>query len=126
MTLEPVECPLCGGTNVIKHGKSGEGKQRYLCQDQACCRKTFIRDYSELARLPEVKEQIIEDYKEQEQTWQNTEKDYLSRIEELKANRELPEDYEDLISERDEAIREKRTLEQEILASWARQRHSFR
>jgi transposase-like protein len=34
MVLEPVECPVCGGTNVIKHGKSGEGKQRYLCQDQ--------------------------------------------------------------------------------------------
>jgi transposase-like protein len=33
MVLEPVECPVCGGTNVIKHGKSGEGKQRYLCQD---------------------------------------------------------------------------------------------
>src|SRR5919106_912327 len=24
MVLEPVECPVCGGTNVIKHGKSGE------------------------------------------------------------------------------------------------------
>jgi hypothetical protein len=31
MVLEPVECPVCGGINVIKHGKSGEGKQRYLC-----------------------------------------------------------------------------------------------
>jgi hypothetical protein len=28
MVLEPVECPVCGGSNVIKHGKSGEGKQR--------------------------------------------------------------------------------------------------
>src|SRR5207237_517839 len=47
----------------------------------------------------------------------NTEQDYLRRIEELKANRELPEDYEDLISERDEAIREKQTLEQDLLAT---------
>jgi transposase-like protein len=60
MVLEPVECPVCGGTNVIKHGKSGEGKQRYLCQDPACHGKTFIRDYSDLGRLPQVKEQIIE------------------------------------------------------------------
>jgi transposase-like protein len=52
MVLEPVECPVCHGTNVIKHGKSGEGKQRYLCQDQECCGKTFIRDYSDLGRLP--------------------------------------------------------------------------
>ena len=129
-----------------------------------------------------IKEQIIDEYKEQEQTWQHTEADYLRQIEELKASQplseevenlrqelarqeqtfanaeqdyltriadheramenkvkefqasngellkrieeleskeaaELPEDYEDLISERDEAIREKRTLEQEILAS---------
>ena len=60
MVLEPVECPVCGGTKVIKHGKSGEGKQRYLCQDQACCGKTFMRDYSDLGRLPQIKEQIIE------------------------------------------------------------------
>lgn len=60
MVLEPVECPVCGGTNVVKHGKSGEGKQRYLCQDQTCHGKTFIRDYSDLGRLPLIKEQIIE------------------------------------------------------------------
>ena len=36
MVLELVECPVCGGTNMIKHGKSGEGKQRYLCQDPEC------------------------------------------------------------------------------------------
>jgi transposase-like protein len=57
MALEPVEYPVCGGTNVIKHGKSGEGKQRYLCQDQECHVKIFIRDYSDLGRLPP--EQII-------------------------------------------------------------------
>ena len=60
MVLEPVECPVCGGTTVIKHGKSGEGKQRYLCQDPECHGKTFIREYSDLGRLPQVKEQIIE------------------------------------------------------------------
>jgi transposase-like protein len=60
MVLEPVECPVCGGAHVIKHGKSGEGKQRYLCQDQGCDGKTFIRDYSDLGRLPQIKEQIIE------------------------------------------------------------------
>src|SRR5436309_15347728 len=60
MVLEPVKCSVCGGTNVIKHGKSGEGKQRYLCQDQECCGKTFIRAYSDLGRLPQIKEQISE------------------------------------------------------------------
>src|SRR5919108_4274005 len=60
MTLEPVECPVCGGTNVIKHGKSGEGKQRYLCQDQACCGKTFVRDYSlKVYRLTAFEKQFV-------------------------------------------------------------------
>jgi insertion element IS1 protein InsB len=60
MVLEPVKCPVCGGTTVIKYGKSGEGKQRYLCQDQRCYGKTFICDYSDLGRLPQIKERIIE------------------------------------------------------------------
>ena len=60
MVLELVECPVCGGTKVIKHGRSGEGKQRYLCQDPECHGNTFIRDYSDLGRLPQIKEQIIE------------------------------------------------------------------
>ena len=42
MVLESVECPVCGGTNGIKHGKSGEGKQRYLCQDQECWVVTLL------------------------------------------------------------------------------------
>ena len=60
MVLEPVECSVCHGTNVIKHGKSGEGKQSYLCQDPECHGKTFICDYSDLGRLPQIKKQIIE------------------------------------------------------------------
>jgi len=35
----------------------------------------------------QIKEKIINEYKEAEQTWQHTEQDYLSRIEELKAAR---------------------------------------
>ena len=91
-----------------------------------------------------IKEEIIEDYKKEEELWKNTEADHLARIanqdQELKAKiqefqasngellkrieeleskgtAELPEDYEDLISERDEAIREKKTLEQDRLLS---------
>ena len=60
MVVVSVQCPVCGGSQVIKHGKSGQGKQRYLCQDQGCPRQTFIREYSDLGRLPQIKEQIIE------------------------------------------------------------------
>jgi insertion element IS1 protein InsB len=60
MILEPVHCPNCDGTQVIKHGKTSEGKQRYRCQHQECERTTFIRDYSYAGLLPEVKQQICE------------------------------------------------------------------
>ena len=60
MVLEPVQCPVCRGTTIIKHGKTSDGKQRYLCQDTMCSMKTFICEYTQLGRLPEIKEQIIE------------------------------------------------------------------
>jgi insertion element IS1 protein InsB len=42
---------------VIKHGRTAAGKQRYRCQNSEC-EKTFIRDYSYNAYLPQLKEQI--------------------------------------------------------------------
>jgi insertion element IS1 protein InsB len=58
MILEPLHCPTCNGTDGIKHGTSAAGKQRYRCQDSACEKKTFIRDYSYEAYLPQVKQKI--------------------------------------------------------------------
>ena len=60
MVLEPVKCPTCDGVNVNKYGKTGDGKQRFICRDKACAGYTFIRNYSDLGRLPEVKQKIIE------------------------------------------------------------------
>src|ERR671931_1441534 len=39
---------------------SRRGKQSYLCQDPECHGKTFICDYSDLGRLPQIKKRIIE------------------------------------------------------------------
>jgi len=58
MILEPLHCPTCDGTDVIKHGTSAAGKQRYRCQNSECEKKTFIRDYSYEAYLPQVKQKI--------------------------------------------------------------------
>jgi insertion element IS1 protein InsB len=60
MVLEPVHCPDCDGTQVIKHGKTLEGKQRYRCQDPECTHRTFIRDYSYAGLRPTVKQQICD------------------------------------------------------------------
>ena len=54
-----VSCSDCHSADVIKHGKLGEGKQRYLCQNPDCLRRTFVldNDYPGLTRA--VKHQIV-------------------------------------------------------------------
>ena len=58
MILEPVHCPDCNGIEVIKHGTTPAGKQRYHCQNSDCKRSTFIREYSYAAYAPHIKQQI--------------------------------------------------------------------
>jgi len=47
-------------TDIIKHGRTSENKQRYLCQNPECLRCTFILDYTYFGRTKEVKQQIVE------------------------------------------------------------------
>jgi transposase-like protein len=58
--LEPIRCPTCNQTHIVKHGKSAEGKQRYRCRNAACSRHNFVLDYTYRAYLPEVKQQVSE------------------------------------------------------------------
>lgn len=60
MVLELVCCPDCGSEDVVKNGKSNEGKQRYLCRDQDCRRRSFVRDYTYWGYLPSIKQQITD------------------------------------------------------------------
>ncbi len=60
MVLEAVLCPTCGGDNVVKHGQSEEGKQRYKCRHPQCSRCTLIRHYAYRGSLPQVKQQIAD------------------------------------------------------------------
>lgn len=60
MALEAVLCPRCGNSNVVKHGRTAEGKQRYRCRHETCPRSTFIREYAYRGYLPEVKRQIVD------------------------------------------------------------------
>jgi transposase-like protein len=60
MVLEPVLCPSCSSDDVVRHGRSNEGKQRYKCRNRECHRSSFIRDYSYRGYLPQVKQQITE------------------------------------------------------------------
>jgi len=60
MVLEAVLCPTCGSCDVVKHGQSGTGKQRYKCRNSECGRSTFIREYAYRGYLPDIKQQIAD------------------------------------------------------------------
>ncbi len=56
----PVQCPHCHSEEVIKNGKSAEGKQRYRCQNENCPYRTFILNQTYPGRSRQVKQQIVE------------------------------------------------------------------
>ena len=60
MAIIPVRCPSCDEDAVVKRGKSDRGKQRYLCQNEACSHRTFLLDYTNRGCMPSVKRQIID------------------------------------------------------------------
>ena len=55
-----VTCPDCHSTDIVKHGLSGEGKQRYRCRNEECLRRTFLLDYSNEGSRRSVKKKIAD------------------------------------------------------------------
>jgi transposase-like protein len=56
-----VACPACLDIEkVVKFGRTGQGKQRYLCRQEICKKKTFILDHTNKGFLPGIKKHIIE------------------------------------------------------------------
>jgi transposase-like protein len=53
-------CPCCQNIDVIKHGITPQGKQRYRGKNPRCSCQTFLVEYSHHGRVPEVKQQILE------------------------------------------------------------------
>jgi len=60
MVVEPIHCPACQGTDVVKHGKTSDGKQRFRCQNATCPGVTCIREYVYQGCIPSLKRQIID------------------------------------------------------------------
>ena len=60
MVLLPVCCPCCGEDAVVKKGKTEQGKQRYLCLNGGCSKRTFILDYTYNGLLPDVKARMVD------------------------------------------------------------------
>ena len=60
MTVVAVQCPECGGTEVVRYGRQANGEQRYRCNNVDCTRRIFLLRYHNTGRLPEVKKQIVD------------------------------------------------------------------
>ena len=60
MIIQVLHCPNCQGTDIVRHGKTRQGKQRYRCREDSCKGRTFILDYTYAGYSPEVKQQIVD------------------------------------------------------------------
>ena len=59
MVLVPIRCLHCGSLDGIRHGHTSTEKQRVLCQNEGGG-NTFIQDYSDQGRFPEIKQRIVD------------------------------------------------------------------
>ncbi len=57
--LVAIRCPECNSDDIIRRGYTKNRTQRYLCQNLLCSRQTFILEYTDKGKLPEVKQRII-------------------------------------------------------------------
>src|SRR5947207_15448391 len=60
MILQVLHCPNCHGTDLVRHGRTRQGKQRYRCREQRCAGRTFLADDSYCGQSPAVTEQIVD------------------------------------------------------------------
>ena len=61
MIIQVLHCPYCQGTDIVRHGTTSEGKQRYRCRT---CRegrgRTFLLAYAYAGLSLSVKQQIVD------------------------------------------------------------------
>src|SRR5207302_6481270 len=61
MIIQVLHCPYCQGSDIVRHGLSPEGKQRYRCRTCLEGRgRTFLLEYSYAGQSPAVKQQIVD------------------------------------------------------------------
>jgi InsA N-terminal domain len=42
MIMQVLHCPNCQGTDIVRHGKTRQGQQRYRCREQHCAGRTWF------------------------------------------------------------------------------------
>src|SRR6266567_4191206 len=59
MIIQVLHCPNCQGTDIVRHGKTRQDKQRYCCREKRCAGRTVVLEYAYAGQSPEVKQQIV-------------------------------------------------------------------
>jgi len=60
MILHLLHCPHYHGTDIVRHGTTRQGKQRYRCREQRCAGRTFLLHESDRGQSPAVKEPSVD------------------------------------------------------------------
>jgi transposase-like protein len=60
MIIQVLHCPPCQGPDIVRHGQTRQGKQRYRCREQRCAGRTFLLDSAYPGPSPEVKRQLVD------------------------------------------------------------------
>src|SRR5712671_6023245 len=60
MILHVVHGPHGQGTDIVRHGQTRQGKQRYRCRAPRCAGRPFLLDYAYPGQSPEVKRQVVD------------------------------------------------------------------
>jgi transposase-like protein len=61
VSTQVLHCPYCHGTDMVRHGMTSEGKQRYRCRKCRLGRgRTFLLEYTYAGQSSEVKQRIVD------------------------------------------------------------------
>jgi transposase-like protein len=61
MITQVLHCPCCNETDIVRHGKSPEGKHCYRCRQCLEGRgRTFLLEYTYAGQSPAIKQQIVD------------------------------------------------------------------
>jgi transposase-like protein len=60
MVTQVLHCPTCHGTDIVRHGKTPQGKQRYRCRQCPEHGRTFLLGYSYPGQSQHIKEQMVD------------------------------------------------------------------
>ena len=60
MITQVLHCPYCHGTDIVRHGTTSEGKQRYRCRVSPGAWADVSPGYTYAGQSPEVKQQIVD------------------------------------------------------------------